>query len=51
MKVSGKSILIIGASLDNQLLWQGYKELDWKVITTGRNRIESIKGLIWIKKI
>ena len=44
IKVNEKSILIVDASLNDQLLCQGYKELDFKAIVTDRNRIKSIKG-------
>ena len=43
INVNERSILIVDVSLHNQLLYQGYKEFDWKVIATHRNRIHSIK--------
>ena len=40
-----KSVLITGASGDiGQSLCQGFKELDWKVIATDTNRIQSINA-------
>ena len=40
-----RSVLISGASSDiGESMCQRLKELDWKVIATDRNRIQSIKG-------
>ena len=44
IKANRKSVLISGASSNiAESLCQVLKELDWKVIATDRNRIQSIK--------